>query len=458
MGREEVAESGFYGYLAARKITRRQFLKFCGGIAVALGLTDAMAPRIAEALEIGATEGNLAPVIWLEAGSCSGCTESFAQVDSPDIATVVLDLISLNYSETLSAAAGYSLEQAKAETIAAGNYILVYEGGVMTGWDGNALLIGGEKGTDILAEAAASAVAVIACGSCAVDGGWQAGDPNPAGAMGVQQFLEERGISTPVVNLPACPVNPENVIAVIVDYLLIGQLPTLNSKNMPTDLFGQVIHDNCPRRGHFENGEFVYKFGSEEETHQFCLYAMGCRGPETYANCPVVRWNRRASWCVESGAPCCGCATANPHNNVGNWVNANSPFFSSRLRDLHIGDANVQPSSIALGITGIVAACIVVHAFGMKKTGRMGHGAEIETEKDYESKKYSKVKKNDGDTSLRRDVAIQKESAEKLEKDRKAEGCDSENEMGFGTKYYDETFPRLHKDDVDSDESGEKGG
>ena len=172
MEEEDIRESGFYDLLAARGVSRRTFMKFCGGVAAAIGLTGAMAPRVAKAIEAAALDKALLPVIWLEAGSCTGCTESFAQSANPDVGTIVLDLVSLNYSETLSAGAGWSLEEAKAETIAAGGYILVYEGAVMTGWDGNALVIAQEKGTDILLNAASNAVAVIACGSCAVDGGW----------------------------------------------------------------------------------------------------------------------------------------------------------------------------------------------------------------------------------------------------------------------------------------------
>ena len=183
----------FDSVLASRGVSRRSFMKLCGAVAAAAGLSQMAVPRIAEALEdsvIGATSGDLYPVIWIEGASCTGCTESFAQVETPDVATVVLDMISLNYSETLSAAAGHSVEEAKAQTIEAGNYILVYEGAVLEGWDGNALRVAGEVGTAALVEAAESANAVVAVGSCAVNGGWMAAYPNPANALGVQQYLQ----------------------------------------------------------------------------------------------------------------------------------------------------------------------------------------------------------------------------------------------------------------------------
>ena len=93
----EATKSGFLESLEARGVSRRSFMKLCGSLAVAAGLSELAAPRVAKAIEnseIGKESGALAPVIWIEGASCTGCTESFAQVDSPDPATVVLDMIS----------------------------------------------------------------------------------------------------------------------------------------------------------------------------------------------------------------------------------------------------------------------------------------------------------------------------------------------------------------------------
>ncbi len=371
-----------FSVLESRGVTRRSFMKLCAGVAAAAGLSQLAVPRVAEAIEksvIGATSGDLYPVIWMEGGSCTGCTESFAQIETPDVATVVLDVISLNYSETLSAAAGWSVEEAKAQTIEAGNYILIYEGAVQKGWGGNALRVAGEVGTEALAHAAESANAVVAVGSCAVNGGWCAAHPNPSNAMGVQQFLKEEGIETPVVNIPGCPVNPEWVMSVLVDVVMLQDpsLLKLNDFSMPAGPFDQTIHDNCERRGHFENGEFVYEFGSEEEAKGYCLYPLGCRGPQTHSICGVTLWNDRRSWCVQAGSPCIGCCEANPNNPGDNWVEVNTPFYN-RFRDLRIGDLHFQPEPVAWVVTGILAAALVIHGFGMKKTGRMDGGADFE--------------------------------------------------------------------------------
>ena len=387
----EATASQLQAMLEARGVSRRSFMKMCGAVAVAAGLSELAAPRVAQALEesvIGATEGNLYPVIWIEGASCTGCTEAFAQIDDPDPATVVLEMISLNYSETLSAAAGWSMEEAKEQTIEAGNYLLVYEGAVLEGWNGQALRVADKPGIDHLIEAAENANAVVALGSCAVNGGWMGAHPNPAGAIGVQKCLEDAGISTPVINVPGCPANPEWLVALLVDVVLLQLSPAdipLTRENKPELIFGQTIHDNCQRRGHFENGEFVYQFGSEEEKKGYCLYPVGCRGPQTYANCGIVRYNHRRSWCVESGAPCIGCCEAAPMDPGHNWVEVNTPFFK-RHRDLRIGDWMVQPGTIALTITGVLAAALVVHGFGMKMAGRAPKGAEFEKIRKWDAK------------------------------------------------------------------------
>ncbi len=393
---------GFYEHLAARGVTRRDFLKYCGSIAALLGLSETVVPQIAAAIQQGA---KLQPAIWINGGSCTGCTESAAQADYPDVAQIVLEILSINYFETIMMAAGKSADDAALATVQAGGYIVIYEGSVMQGFDGQSLFFGGgannegsKTGIAWLEEAAKGAAAVLAVGSCAVDGGWVAAHPNPADATGVRPYLESKGITTPVINLPTCPVNPEWIVAMVVDVLMLGKLESgailkeLDDFGRPKLIFGQTIHDNCPRRGHFENGEFVYEFGSVEETKGYCLYAVGCKGPTTYTNCPIVRWNAKQSWCVESGSPCIGCGSANPTKAGGTWVDVGAPFLN-RFRDLQFGGAdanqNVQPTVIAEIAGGVVAAGLVVHGIGMAATGRTKGGAPYEEMKAYD-KKHSK--------------------------------------------------------------------
>lgn len=423
----EATQTSFEALLEARGVSRRSFLKLCGAVVAAAGASQLTIPQVADALEksvIGAKEGKLYPVIWIEGASCTGCTEAFAQVETPDPATIVLEMISLNYSETLSAAAGYSMEEAKEQTIEAGNYILIYEGAVLEKWGGEALRVAGKPGTEHLLEAAPSANAVVALGSCAVNGGWMGANPNSAGAVGVEKFLKESGINVPVVNIPGCPANPEWLVAVLVDVVMMNKLPALDYENKPALIFDETIHDNCERRGHFENGEFVYQFGSEEEAKNYCLYAMGCRGPQTKANCGIVRYNNRRSWCVEAGAPCIGCCEAAPMDPGHNWVEVNTPFMK-RHRDLRIGDWTFQTEAVCLGLTAIVAAGIAVHGFGIKASGRMKGKFRFEEKRAWDAKHPDRsvgdyvedkvIVKSDGTTETVSAADFEKKQADDLQ-------------------------------------------
>ncbi len=386
------ARAEFSELLAARGVSRRDFLKYCGSIAALLGMSEMYAPQIAAAVQAAA----LQPALWMAHGLCTGCTESMAQVDTPDVPTVVLDLLSINYWETVMAAAGTQAEANVAATVAKGGYVVVIEGSVMLGQGGNVLRVGGKTGIEELKEVLPKAAAVIAVGSCAVDGGWVAGKPNPAEATGVTKFCADNGIKVPVINLPTCPVNPEWVVAMLVDVLLMGQLADgsilkkLDDQGRPKLIFGSTIHDNCPRRGHFENGEFVV-FGSAtqaaDEAAGWCLYQMGCKGPQTYTNCPLVRWNHRASWCVEAGSPCIGCGTSNSlTGGPGNWVDAGTPFLDRTANVRLPGIGGVQPSTVGAVVGGVAAVGLIAHGIGSAAKGRV-KGVPTESQKVYDAKK-----------------------------------------------------------------------
>ena len=112
----------------------------------------------------------------------------------------------------------------------------------------------------------------------------------------------------PVLNIPGCPMNPVNLTATVVHYLTFGALPEMDSLHRPLFAFGQLIHNNCERRGHFDRGEFVRAWGDAGHRAGWCLYQMGCKGPITYQNGPIVRYNDGTNWPIGAGHPCIGCA------------------------------------------------------------------------------------------------------------------------------------------------------
>ncbi|UCH61204.1 MAG: hydrogenase small subunit [Anaerolineales bacterium] len=295
-----MTDSSVQQVLTERGLTRRDFLKFCSSMAGALALPRRYSTRIAQALEAP----KRTPVIWMEFQDCAGCTEALLRASRPTVAEIVLDILSVDYHETIMAASGHRAEEAKKQTIDAGGYILVVEGSIPRAEDGVHCCIGGRTALDLLSEAASNALAVIAVGHCAAFGGVPRAAPNPTDAVGVMDLVKDK----PVLNLPGCPYNTVNLTATVVHFLTFGELPAMDELLRPLFAFGARIHDNCERRGHFDAGHFVMEWGDEGHRLGWCLYKMGCKGPVSFHNCPAVRYNDGASWPIGSGHGCIGCS------------------------------------------------------------------------------------------------------------------------------------------------------
>jgi len=285
-------------------VSRRDFLKFCTIMTATMGLPAGMVDKVMAAVE----NPKRPPVIWLHFQECTGCTESLLRATHPTVEHLVLDIISLDYSETLCVAAGHQVEEALHASVEAnkGNFILVVEGSIPTADNGIYCKIGGKTAMEILNEIGPKAAACVAIGSCASWGGVQSAHPNPTGATGVSQLLKE----VPVINLPGCPASPYNILSTILYYLTLKKLPALDGQGRPVFAYGRLIHENCERRAHFDNGRFAEEFGDEGHRQGYCLYKLGCKGPETHANCPSVLFGDVGSnaWPVGTGHPCFGCS------------------------------------------------------------------------------------------------------------------------------------------------------
>lgn len=283
-------------------LSRREFLKFCTGVAATLGLAG-MEMRFAEAV----ANPQRPVVIWLSGQECTGCPESLLRASHPTIEQLVLELISLEYSEVLSAAAGHQVEEHKSRILEEykGKYLLVVSGSVPTKDGGIYCKIANKTMLEHVQEAAAGAAAVVAMGSCASWGGIPSSGPNPTGAVGVHKIVT----GTPVVNIPGCPPNPYNFLATVMHFITFSALPELDNKLRPKFAYGRLIHEHCERRAHFDAGRFALEFGDEGHRQGWCLYKLGCKGPETYANCPTILFGDAGSgtWPVGCGHPCIGC-------------------------------------------------------------------------------------------------------------------------------------------------------
>jgi hydrogenase small subunit len=257
------------------------------------------------------------PVVYLQTAACSGCAVSLLNTASPTIKNVLIDQIApgvhinLRFHPVVMAAAGEMAVQVMEDTARQkkGAYVLVVDGAVPMAENAVYGAVGERNGKPVtmlqrVTELAQDALAVIALGTCASFGGIPAAKPNPTNCQPVKKALEAKGIKKPLINIPGCPPHPDWFVGTVASVILKG-LPTadeLDDHLRPKAYYGKLIHENCPRRAYFDEGKFAKKFGDEG-----CLYELGCKGPITYADCPLRRWNSGTNWVIGAGAPCNGC-------------------------------------------------------------------------------------------------------------------------------------------------------
>jgi quinone-reactive Ni/Fe-hydrogenase small subunit len=313
---------------------------------------------------------NRVPVIWIEGQSCRGNSEAFLRADAPTVDELLFQVISLEYHQMLMAASGFQLEQRKAEAVKAnrGKYILVVEGAIPTGMGGIYSTTGAAAipFKDELTQLSKDAAAVIAVGACATYAALPEADPNPTHAVSVSDVVTDK----PIVNIPACPMNPANFVGTLIHYTLTGQLPPRDSLLRPKFAFGGLIHNSCERRAHFDAGEYVQEWGDAGARAGFCLYKMGCKGPMTHNNCSIVRYNEGTNWPVGAGHGCIGCS---------------EPDFWDRLaqeRPLAVTNVNApglfgwgvenSVDKFGLGLLTLAGAGIAAHAVASMVAHRRG--------------------------------------------------------------------------------------
>lgn len=328
-----------------RGISRRNFLKMCTALTATMGLSFSQTNQVVKAME---TKKRV-PVIWLQFQDCTGCSESFIRSTHPKTESVLLDMVSLEYSEVLSAASGHQVEAARKAVMEnyPGEYILCVEGSI-PGED-YFCTVGGQSAKDALVETAKGALAVITYGSCSSWGGIAAAYPNPTNAVAVTDIIKDK----PVILVPGCPPIAEVMTGVIAHFLTFGAIPELDQFGRPKAFYRHRIHDKCNRRAYFDAGLFAESFDDEGAKQGYCLYKVGCKGPTTYNSCAEMRWNGGVSYPIQSGNPCIGCSEKNFWDN--------GPFFE-RLAEIPGGQTTINPEKFGVYAAGATAAGVAIHA------------------------------------------------------------------------------------------------
>jgi hydrogenase small subunit len=318
-------------------------------MAAYLGLETSAAGQVVKALEVKPR----LPVIWLHFQECTCCSESFIRSSHPIVADVLLDQISLDYSETLMAASGFQAEEAMHNTMTKykGEYILCVEGSVPVAADGVYCMIGGKTSMQILEEAAAGAKAIIAWGSCASNGCVQAAKPNPTQATPIHKLLKGK----PIIKVPGCPPIGEVMAGVIVHVVTFGRLPELDGLGRPKAFYSKRVHDTCYRRPYYDAGLYVESFDDDNARKGYCLYKVGCKGPSTYNACGVTKWNNGVSFPIQSGHGCFGCSEENYWDNGRIYERASAfPGFGIESTADDVGKVALGATAVALGAHAIM--------------------------------------------------------------------------------------------------------
>lgn len=280
------------------KVSRRDFLKYCGMTATVLGLSAHDLLGLKEAL----ANPNGPTVLWLQGAGCTGCSISFLNRISTTAPTTAGDLlvnsINLAYHPNLSALTGDAVVNVINQAYAKGNYVLIVEGAVPTAFNGAACFAWSYKGVDktfkdAVTMLASKAAKIVSVGSCAAFGGIPASGGNPTQVVSVATAT-----SKPTINIPGCPPHPDWIVWAVAQ-ILLNKSVALDSVGRPTALFGLKLHENCPRKEQDEVNRFGLSSG--------CLKPLGCKGPETKSNCSTLKWHNGVNWCVGAGAPCIGC-------------------------------------------------------------------------------------------------------------------------------------------------------
>ena len=315
-------------------------------------------PPIAAAVE-SSRGSKLKPAVWLDGGLCTGCTESMAQSTYPTSRPIVLDILSVNYMETIMMAHRRSPPRRRSRTRSRSRRQVHHD---LRG-------LGHDRARRQRAARRRQARPRGAQGgraarpprssrsararSTAAGSRPTRTPPAPPASSSTSQH---KGIATPVINLPTCPVNPEWIVAMVVDVLLLGKLRGAISTSSTSRPPEAHLRPDDPRqlpapRPLRERRVRLRSSAPPRRPRATACTRWAARARRPTRTARSSAGTTRSSWCVESGSPCIGCGNFN-------WVDENAPFLEPHSASIGIGstaDGGCSPTALALVAGGVVA-------------------------------------------------------------------------------------------------------
>ncbi len=271
--------------LERRGVSRREFMGFCATMAAALALPEEAAARIAQC---GPRDQK--PAVWLEFQDCAGNTESFLRASRP---TSSRDRCSTSCRSTTTRRSWRPPGTRRSRTREArvkeraGEYIMIIEGSDSDRRPTAATArSAGARPWRSRERSCGSGAATIAIGTCAAFGGIPAAAPNPTGALGGGDAVP--GVNN-LVNLSACPANPENLTALLVYYLTFKTWPSLDHFRRPLFAYGKRFMTTASAAPTSTPASTLKSGGTTNIARASACTRWGARGRSTFQNCPTLR-------------------------------------------------------------------------------------------------------------------------------------------------------------------------
>lgn len=267
-------------------------------------------------------------IIWLQAGSCGGCTMSALTAEDRGLMAALKAFdVNLLWHPAISEACGEEAIDILQSVLDGEQQLdaLCVEGSVLRGPGGTGrfqMMSGTDRSmADWIKDLAARARFVIAVGTCAAFGGFPAAGANPTDACGLQYEGEDEGgilgrdfvskSGLPVVNVSGCAPHPDWISETLSLLASMGLgKDQLDVSGRPRFFADHLAHHGCSRNEYYE-----FKASAAQFSSLGCLMEnLGCKATQAVGDCNLRSWNGSKGGCPDAGFPCIGCTSAGFEN------------------------------------------------------------------------------------------------------------------------------------------------